>query len=236
VARIEEIQDFSAPMKLQLFCCAALLLLTACDSGAFPSGNRSSKINLSTAVAEPKLVEISDPMVRKLVAGGTAQTEVTKTYDPAYVRLAYPGGDVDKSTGVCTDVIIRAYRELGIDLQKLVHEDMTRNFGSYPKLWGLQQPDKNIDHRRVANLMTFFDRQQAALPIGKNPADYQPGDLVTYDLGPSIGLHIAMVTNIPGPNGYKMVHNACCGTKIETLPTSWKINGHYRYLPKRASR
>lgn len=215
-------------MKLQFCCCAALLLLTACDT--------SSKITLPTAVAEPKLVEISDPMVRKLVAGGTAQTEVTKTYDPAYVRLAYPGGDVDQRTGVCTDVIVRAYRELGIDLQKLVHEDMSRNFGAYPKLWGLKQPDKNIDHRRVANLMTFFDRQQATLPIGKNPVDYQPGDLVTYDLGPSIGLHIAMVTNVRDTNGYKMVHNACCGTKIETLPTSWKINGHYRYLPQQSSR
>jgi uncharacterized protein len=223
-------------MKLQFFLCAALLLLTACDRGALPSGNRSSESKLPRIAAEPQLAEITNPVARKLVAGGTAQTTVTKTYDPAYVRLAYPGGDVDRSTGVCTDVIIRAYRTLGIDLQKLVHEDMTRNFGAYPKLWGLKQPDKNIDHRRVANLMTFFDRQKAAIKVTNNPADYQPGDLVTYDLGPSIGLHIAIVTNIPGSNGYKMVHNACCGTKIETLPTSWKINGHYRYLPQQATR
>jgi uncharacterized protein len=212
-------------MKSQLFLCAALLLLTACD--------RSSKLAIPPAT-QPKLAEIADPVARRLVAGGTAQTEVTKSYDPAYVPLAYPGGDVDKKTGVCTDVIIRAYRQLGIDLQKLVHEDMTRNFAAYPKLWGLKQPDKNIDHRRVANLMTFLQRQQAALPVSNNSADYQPGDIVTYDLGPSIGLHIAIVTNVPSSNGYKLVHNACCGTKVETIPPSWKINGHYRYLPQKS--
>jgi uncharacterized protein len=215
-------------MKSQLFLCAALLLLTACD--------QSSKLAIPTVVTQPKLTEIADPVARQLVAGGIAQTAVTKSYDPAYVRLAYPGGDVDKKTGVCTDVIIRAYRQLGIDLQKLVHEDMTRNFAAYPKLWGLKQPDKNIDHRRVANLMTFLQRQQAALPVSNNPTAYQPGDIVTYDLGPSIGLHIAIVTNVPGNNGYKLVHNACCGTKVETIPPSWKINGHYRYLPQKSIR
>jgi uncharacterized protein len=226
LARIEEIHRFSAPMKSQLILCATLLLLTACD--------QSSKLAIPTAVVQPKLTEIADPAARQLVAGGIAQTAITKSYDPAYVPLAYPGGDVDKQTSVCTDVIIRAYRQLGIDLQKLVHEDMARNFAAYPKLWGLKQPDKNIDHRRVANLMTFFRCQQATLPVSSNPADYQPGDIVTYDLGPSIGLHIAIVTNIPGDNGHKLVHNACCGTKVETIPPSWKINGHYRYLPQKS--
>jgi uncharacterized protein len=217
-------------MKSQLFLgvFAPLLLLTACD--------RSSKLTIPPVVTQPKLTEITDPVARRLVAGGTAQTAVTKSYDPAYVPLAYPGGDVDKKTGVCTDVIIRAYRQLGIDLQKLVHEDMARNFAAYPKLWGLKQPDKNIDHRRVANLMTFFQRQRAALPVSNNSTDYQPGDIVTYDLGPSIGLHIAIVTNVPGSNGYQLVHNACCGTKVETIPPSWKINGHYRYLPQKSIR
>jgi uncharacterized protein len=158
-----------------------------------------------------------------------AQVGVTKTYDPAYVALRYPGGDVPASTGVCTDVIIRAYRQIGVDLQQVVHEDMRRNFAVYPKLWGLKQPDKNIDHRRVANLMTFLDRRGASLPI---TGEYLPGDLVTYDLGEKIGLHIAIVTNIKTNDGYQMVHNACCGTKVETLPRSWKINGHYRYLPR----
>ncbi len=204
-------------MRLKLlFCCA--LLLAACDRIR----------SISPQVSAPAPIEITNPIARKLVAGGIAQTAVTKSYDPAYIKLAYPGGDVPEITGVCTDVIIRAYRQVGIDLQQEVHRDMVKNFAKYPKIWGLKQPDKNIDHRRVANLMTFLQRRGAALPV----TDHQPGDLVTYDLGAQIGLHIAIVSNIRGDNGYKMIHNACCGTKLETIPPSWKINGHYRYLPQ----
>ncbi len=207
-------------MRLKLLLCCSLLL-TACNR--IPQSFTPNK-------SQP-LVEIANPTARKLVAGGIAQTNITKSYDPAYIQLAYPGGDVSASTGVCTDVIIRAYRKIGIDLQKQVHEDMQRSFSSYPKIWALKQPDKNIDHRRVANLMTFFNRRGAALPVSDNMADYLPGDIISYDLGQKIGLHIAIVSNIPGDNGYKMIHNACCGTKIETIPRNWKINGHYRYLP-----
>ena len=200
-----------------LICCT--LLLTGCD-----------RITLIVPKLTPNIVAITNPIARKLVAGGIAQTTITKSYDPAYVQLAYPGGDVPANTGVCTDVIIRAYRQIGIDLQQQVHEDMQRNFALYPKIWGLKQPDQNIDHRRVANLMTFLDRKGAAMPISTNPTNYQPGDLVTYDLGAQIGLHIAIVSNIQGSNGYQMIHNACCGVKVETIPRNWKINGHYRYL------
>lgn len=207
-------------MRLKLlFCC--LLFLTACDRS-----QQLLKLNQS-----PNPVEITNPTAKKLVAGGITQTNITKSYDPAYIQLAYPGGDVPASTGVCTDVIIRAYRKIGIDLQQQVHEDMQRNFSAYPKIWALKQPDKNIDHRRVANLMTFLKRRGAALPVTDNMTDYLPGDLITYDLGQKIGLHIGIVSNIPGDNGYKMIHNACCGTKIETIPRNWKINGHYRFLP-----
>ncbi len=209
-------------MKLQLrplliFC--AIVLGCGCD--------RTVRV-IPSIGSEPVTTTITNPIARKLVAGGIAQTSVTKTYDPAYVALKYPGGDVPASTGVCTDVIVRAYRQIGIDLQQTVHEDMRRNFTVYPKLWGLNQPDKNIDHRRVANLMTFFNRRGAALPI---IGEYLPGDLVTYDLG-EIGLHIAIVSNIKTNDGYQMVHNACCGTKVETIPRNWKINGRYRYLPR----
>ena len=200
-----------------LICCT--LLLTGCD-----------RITSIVPKLTPNIVAITNPTARKLVAGGIAQTNITKSYDPAYIQLAYPGGDVPANTGVCTDVIIRAYRQIGIDLQQQVHEDMQRNFALYPKIWGLKQPDQNIDHRRVANLMTFLDRRGAAIPISANPADYQPGDLITYDLGAQIGLHIAIVSNIQGSNGYQMIHNACCGVKVETIPRNWKINGHYRYL------
>jgi uncharacterized protein len=210
-------------MKLQfrpllIFC----LLILSCGCDRAPR-------NIPFISSEPVTTTIANPIARKIVAGGIAQTGVTKTYDPAYVALKYPGGDVPASTGVCTDVIIRAYRQIGVDLQQVVHEDMRRNFTVYPKLWGLRQPDKNIDHRRVANLMTFFDRRGAALPI---TSEYLPGDLVTYDLGEKIGLHIAIVTNIKTNGSYQMVHNACCGTKVETIPSNWKINGHYRYLPQ----
>lgn len=210
-------------MKLQLRSLVTFYLLMlggGCDRSARTIPFTSS---------EPVTTTITNPIARKLVAGGIAQTGVTKSYDPAYVALNYPGGDVSASTGVCTDVIIRAYRQIGIDLQQTVHEDMRRNFTVYPKLWGLKQPDRNIDHRRVANLMTFLDRRGATLPI---TSEYLPGDLVTYDLGEKIGLHIAIVTNVKTNNGYQMVHNACCGTKVETIPPNWKINGHYRYLPR----
>jgi uncharacterized protein len=220
---LAQLQLISKDMKLQLRAIVIFCLMlwgTGCA--------RSPRV-LPLLSSEPVTTTIINPIARKLVAGGIAQTDVTKTYDPAYVALKYPGGDVPTSTGVCTDVIIRAYRQIGIDLQQAVHEDMRRNFAVYPKLWGLKQPDKNIDHRRVANLMTFFDRRGASLPI---TGEYLPGDLVTYDLGERIGLHIAIVTNIKTNDGYQMVHNACCGTKVETLPRSWKINGHYRYLPR----
>jgi uncharacterized protein len=223
VLTVYSLSEINLPLRIVrlklLFCCA--LLLTACD--------RITSISPPVLTQAP--VEIINPIARKLVAGGIAQTAITKSYDPAYIQLAYPGGDVPAITGVCTDVIIRAYRQIGIDLQQQVHEDMGRNFAKYPKIWGLKQPDKNIDHRRVANLMTFLRRRGAALPVTDRPADYQPGDLVTYDLGAQIGLHIAIVSNIRGSNGYQMIHNACCGTKVETIPRNWKINGHYRYLP-----
>jgi uncharacterized protein len=214
-------------MKLQMRLVLLLLAIVPISACRVPQ-RITAFINPETATTK-----ITNPTIRKLVAGGIAQTAVTTSYDPAYVALTYPGGDVSASTGVCTDVIVRAYRQIGIDLQRAVHEDMQRNFAAYPQIWGLRQPDKNIDHRRVANLMTFFKRRGAELPISKNSADYLPGDIVTYDLGEKIGLHIAIVTNIKDTNGYyQMVHNACCGTKVETIPRSWKINGHYRYLPK----
>lgn len=121
-------------------------------------------------------------------------TKQDVVYDPSYFRLDYPNGDVPPNKGVCTDVVIRAYRKLGIDLQKEVHEDMVANFSQYPKIWGLSKPDKNIDHRRVPNLMTFFTRHGATLSITENPADYMPGDVVCWNLGGGI-THIGIVSN-----------------------------------------
>ena len=163
-----------------------------------------------------------------------AALELTKdqvTYDPSYFSIGYPNGDVPKDKGVCTDVIIRAYRKLGIDLQKEVHLDMKAHFSRYPKLWGLRGTDKNIDHRRVPNLMTFFKRKGAARPISKYAANYKPSDVVAWRL--SSGLtHIGIVVNKKSPDQkrYLIVHNIGAGQVLEDCLFDYKIIGHYRYL------
>lgn len=162
------------------------------------------------------------------------QIGVTVGYDPAYRQLAYPGGDVDPSTGVCTDVVIRAFRALGDDLQLRVHEDMRRHFAAYPKLWGLHSTDRNIDHRRVPNLQTFFTRHGHKLAITKRAEDYQPGDIVTWRL--SNGLpHIGLVSDRRNREGVPLIlHNIGAGTQEQDLLFAFEITGHYRYdLPVR---
>jgi uncharacterized protein YijF (DUF1287 family) len=152
------------------------------------------------------------------------------TYDPRYFLIPYPNGDVPDDKGVCTDVIIRAYRKLGIDLQKVVHEDMKVNFSIYPKNWGLTKPDTNIDHRRVPNLMVFFKRKGITLPVTQNPEDYLPGDIVCWDLGSGV-THIGFVVNVKDSyvNRYKIVHNIGAGQVVEDCLFNFKIIGHYRY-------
>lgn len=159
----------------------------------------------------------------------------TILYDPTYFRIAYPNGDVPADRGVCTDVVVRAYRKLGVDLQKEVHEDMKANFAKYPKSWGLTRPDANIDHRRVPNLMTFFSRHGEVLQISKNSEDYKQGDIVCWDLGGGI-LHIGIVSNVASkerstdlPGRLLMMHNIGRGQILENCLFAWKIIGHYRY-------
>ncbi len=152
------------------------------------------------------------------------------TYDPSYFSIPYPNGDVPSDKGVCTDVVIRAYRKLGVDLQKAVHEDMKTNFNVYPKLWGLKTTDKNIDHRRVPNLMTYFKRQGAELPISLKVNDYIPGDIVCWNLGGVI-THIGIVVNIKSKDGkrFLIVHNIGRGQVLEDCLFDFKIIGHYRF-------
>jgi len=152
------------------------------------------------------------------------------TYDPAYFSISYPNGDVPANRGVCTDVVIRAYRKVGIDLQKEVHEDMKSHFGVYPKDWGLQSTDKNIDHRRVPNLMKFFERRGEILTISRNPGDYSPGEIVCWNLGGGIN-HIGLVVNKKSNDGKRnmIVHNIGSGQVIEDMLFDFKIIGHYRY-------
>ena len=159
-----------------------------------------------------------------------ALTKQYVLYDPAYVQIAYPNGDVPADRGVCTDVVIRAYRKLGIDLQKEVHEDMKANFNKYPKNWGLTRPDKNIDHRRVPNLMTFFTRHGTVKEITQNPSDYKAGDIVCWDLGNGI-THIGIVARKKSNDGQRnlIVHNIGAGQVLEDCLFHFKIIGHYSY-------
>ena len=170
--------------------------------------------------------------LKKLIAAAVERTHHLVRYDPSYVRIAYPSGDVPPDTGVCTDEVIRSYRALGIDLQKEVHDDMVQNFSLYPskRLWTLSHPDPNIDHRRVPNLMVFFSRKGEALPVSRRPEDYSPGDIVTWDLGGGVP-HIGIVVDRTSPQTgrYMIVHNIGEGPKMEDILFNWKVTGHYRY-------
>ncbi|SFA54898.1 DUF1287 domain-containing protein [Metapseudomonas otitidis] len=165
----------------------------------------------------------------RLVEAARTQVGVTLGYDPAYRRIAYPGGDVPLATGVCTDVVIRALRAQGLDLQQRVHEDMRRHFSAYPRHWGLKRPDPDIDHRRVPNLMTWFDRQGLSLKVGQAAADYQPGDIVTWDLGRGLQ-HIGIISDRRSREGTPLaLHNIGQGTREEDILFRWPILGHYRF-------
>ncbi|MGV6853221.1 MAG: DUF1287 domain-containing protein [bacterium] len=153
-------------------------------------------------------------------------------YDGRYLKLAYPGGDVPDNLGVCTDVVIRSYRALGIDLQQRVHEDMLAHFDAYPskRMWGLNRPDANIDHRRVPNLQVFFSRNGKKLKISDQAEDYKPGDLVTWMVAGNLP-HIGIVTEQKNPQTgrYKIVHNIGRGPVLEDMLFDYPITGHYQY-------
>jgi len=155
-----------------------------------------------------------------LAAAAESQVGVTTIYDPSYVKLVYPGGDLPIERGVCADVIIRAFRRIGVDLQALVHDDMRRAFGAYPRAWGLKRPDANIDHRRVPNLMTFFARRGKSLALG---APYEAGDVVAWRL-PGGLYHIGVVVS-----GETVVHNVGNGARSEPVLHAFTIIGHYRW-------
>jgi uncharacterized protein YijF (DUF1287 family) len=191
-----------------------------------------------TPVAAPTQVNRGENAARqeflkKLVAAALERAEHVVRYDPAYVGIPYPGGDVPADTGVCTDEVIRAYRVVGIDLQKEVHEDMKKNFSEYPRIGArpAKRPDTNVDHRRVPNLVMFFSRKGETLAITERAEDYRPGDLVTWDLGGDVP-HIGIVVDQKSPaSGRNMiVHNIGRGPKIEDVLLNWTITGHYRYF------
>lgn len=167
---------------------------------------------------------------QRVVAAARKQVGVTLRYDPAYTALAFPGGDVDRAKGVCTDVVIRAFRDaLSIDLQALVNADMRANFGAYPKNWGLGRPDRNIDHRRVPNLATFWRRQGASLPVTANPADWRPGDIFTSLVG-GRSPHTGIVSDRKDTTGTPLVlHNIGGGTREDNALFDHRLTGHFRW-------
>jgi uncharacterized protein YijF (DUF1287 family) len=167
-----------------------------------------------------------------LIAAARTRTTKHEIYDGSYRVISYPMGDVPNDRGVCTDLVVRAYRALGIDLQVLVHEDMRGHFAEYPQIWGLQRPDRNIDHRRVPNLQKFFERAGAKLRVSAVASDYKPGDLVTWMLPGNLP-HIGIISdqNVPGSNRPKVIHNIGAGPVEDDILFLYRITGHYRYLP-----
>lgn len=164
-----------------------------------------------------------------VVAAAVEQTRHPVRYDGSYRVIPYPGGDVPSDVGVCTDVVIRAFRAAGIDFQRHVHEDMLAAFAAYPNLWGLKRPDRNIDHRRVPNLQTYLKRRGASLPISRDANAYRPGDLVTWMLPGNLP-HIGIVSSTRAPSGRLMiVHNIGRGPQLEDVLFQYDITGHYRY-------
>jgi uncharacterized protein YijF (DUF1287 family) len=219
----------------RIICCFSILsvlLVLGCQTNVSTTDQPDSSNLLSAASAKPNLTEIASDEIRKLLESAVEQTTLTKSYDPKYIVIAYPNGDVPIETGVCTDVVIRAFRKAGVDLQKKVHEDMTANFSLYPKKWGLNSPDTNIDHRRVPNLQTFFTRKGKSLPITNNGANYKPGDVVAWDLDGKGLTHIGLISNLynESTKRYSIIHNIGGGAKAEDKIFDWKIIGHYRYF------
>lgn len=178
----------------------------------------------------PLLVYSQPDFSAKLSEAAVSLTLQKVTYDPQYFSIPYPNGDVPADKGVCTDVVIRAYRKVGVDLQKEVHEDMKANFRLYPKTWGLKSTDKNIDHRRVPNLMKYFSRFGIVKKISSNADDYKPGDIVAWNLAGAV-THIGIVVDKKSPDGkrYMVVHNIGAGQVMDDVLFSYTIIGHYSF-------
>jgi uncharacterized protein len=188
---------------------------------------------LAALLMAPSIAFGQEPPLTRLVQSAYDQIGKTVSYDPSYQTIAFPGGDVAFDRGVCTDVIIRAHRGIGIDLQLLVNQDMRREFGAYPRLWRLSHPDPNIDHRRVLNLTVFFDRHGEVLPITNEARGYKAGDIVTWRL-PDGRPHIGLISDRHENGRPLAIHNISAGTQVEDILFSFPITGHYRFQPAKS--
>ena len=190
---------------------AGVLLFMLAITGLVPEGQASSRIS-------------------RVLEGAYQQVGTTTIYDASYRRLSFPGGDIPIERGVCSDVLVRAYRHAGLDLQLLVNQDMSRSFRDYPQLWGLSKPDSNIDHRRVPNLAAFFRRNGKKLPASTRVSDYGAGDIVTWRLTSGVP-HIGLVADRLQRGRPLVIHNIGAGAQVEDVLFSYAITGHYRYDP-----
>jgi hypothetical protein len=183
---------------------------------------------LAVILVKTAYAQHSPSLASRLIQSAIDQTQQLVIYDSRYRAIAYPMGDIPLTYGVCSDVLVRAYRTIGIDLQQLVHEDMKNNFNLYPTIWGLKKPDSNIDHRRVPNLETFFKRHGKVLVISSNGTDYQPGDIVSWRIPVP---HIGLVTHLKSADGKRplIAHNIGLGVQIEDMLFHYPIHGHFRY-------
>lgn len=188
-----------------------VLLFMMANAGLLPEGQASSRIS-------------------RVLEGAYQQVGTTTIYDGSYRRLPFPGGDIPIERGVCSDVLVRAYRHAGLDLQLLVNQDMSRSFRDYPQLWGLSKPDSNIDHRRVPNLAAFFRRNGKSLPVSTRASDYSAGDIVTWRLASGVP-HIGLVADRLQRGRPLVIHNIGGGAQVEDVLFSYAITGHYRYDP-----
>lgn len=216
---------------IRFFPLLLLVLVLACQTN-LQSIVQTKETLFSATPQKTKQTDVASVEIKKLLESAIEQTNLTKSYDPVYVVIPYPNGDVPIEKGVCTDVVIRAFRKAGIDLQKEVHEDMAKNFSLYPNKWGLKSSDSNIDHRRVPNLQTFFTRRGKSLAITNRGKDYKPGDVVAWDLDGKGLTHIGLVSNIYNETTkrYLIIHNIGGGTQAEDKVFDWKIIGHYQYF------
>ncbi len=216
---------------IRFFPLLLLVSVLACQTN-LQSIAQTKETLFSATSQKTKQTDIASVEIKKLLESAVEQTNLTKSYDPAYVVIPYPNGDVPIEKGVCTDVVIRAFRKAGVGLQKEVHEDMAKNFSLYPNKWGLKSSDSNIDHRRVPNLQTFFTRRGKSLSITDSGEDYKPGDVVAWDLDGKGITHIGLISNIYNETTkrYSIIHNIGVGTQAEDRVFDWKIIGHYRYF------
>jgi uncharacterized protein len=176
-----------------------------------------------------KILDADIPFALKVAIGAELRAQKPEIYDPSYVKLAYPMGDIADNRGVCADTVVRAFRYAGVDLQVAIHEDMKANFAAYPKSWGLKRPDRNIDHRRVPNLEAFFRRKGGAKTPSGSAADYKPGDVVSWRLSGSGLPHIGVVTRKRSRSQPLIAHNIGAGTQEEAVLFSWPIEGWFRF-------